>query len=140
VTLRGINVCSASLYLLRDRHLGSDGRAARSVCSGISGNYTVDHVPALGDACDCLMVVHCWVRLMADVAGSSKSTCTVSDTFTSLSLELYNVYRHGSYSVECYIRCSTVWVVGVCLQMFFLLYKLLHPISRRLNCKSLSAD
>jgi hypothetical protein len=84
VTWRRIYICRVSLYLLRDRHLGSDGRAARSFCNGIRGNYTVDHVLALGDACDCLMVARCRVRLMADVAGSSKSTCTVSDTFTSL--------------------------------------------------------
>ena len=84
MTWRRIYICRVSLYHLRGRRLGSDGRAARSVCSGIRGNYTVDHVLALGDACDCLMVVRCWVRLMADVAGSSKSTCTVSDTFTSL--------------------------------------------------------
>jgi hypothetical protein len=50
----------------------------------LGGNYTVDHVLALGEECDCLMAVRCWARLMAVVAGSSKSTCTLLDTFTSL--------------------------------------------------------
>ena len=53
---RRIYIRRVSLYLLRDRRLAIDGRAARSVCSGIRGNYIVDHVLALGDACDCLMV------------------------------------------------------------------------------------
>jgi hypothetical protein len=61
VTWQGICICRVSLYLLRDGRLGSDGRAARSVCSGIRENYTVDHVLALGDACDCLMVARCWL-------------------------------------------------------------------------------
>jgi hypothetical protein len=59
VTGQRIYIRLVSLYLRRDRRLGSDGRPARSVCNGIRGNYTVDHVLALGDACDCLMVVRC---------------------------------------------------------------------------------
>ena len=84
MTWQRIYIFRVSLYLLRDRRLGSDGRAAKSICSSIRGNYTLDHVLALGEACDCLMVARCWVRLMDDVAGSSKSTCIVSDTFTNL--------------------------------------------------------
>lgn len=84
MTGQRIDILRARLYLPRDRSLGSDGRGARSICSGIRENYTVDHVVALVDACDYLMVIRCWVRLMADIARSSKSPCAVSDTFTSL--------------------------------------------------------
>ena len=84
MTRRRIYVCRVILYLPRDTRLGIDGRAARSVCSGIRSNYSVVHVLVLGDAFACLMVVGCLVRLIADMAGNSKPACTVSDTFTAL--------------------------------------------------------
>ena len=116
---QSIYILRARLYLLRDRRLGSDGSGARSVCSGVRGGLHSRSCCSISWRCDYLMVIRCWVRLMADIAGSSKSTWAVSDTFTSLlwaCVWVVECLQTIFLLSQCYIWCSAVWVVTVCLQ------------------------